>query len=455
MRLPLASQDYARPTYGLAESRSVNVFAEATPGGPAGDVRYPRPGLVSSYMVGPGPIWGIFRKAGLFSGDRFTLSGNSLYRERTFLAATPSERSARWAGGSSQLVLITGSVGYFYNGTSVQLVPLPSGVTGWTDVRYLAHRFYYLQANTDTWWFSDIDDPMSIQALSFASNDEAPDADVGAEVLADEMWFFGQETVEVWYQTGDANNPLARSQGRTYSRGCIALQSIVTLDNALFFVDSNKTVCRTGAVAQRVSHYGVEERLRQCTALSDATAFSTYVDGHPLYVLNIPGQTTFAYDVSTGRWDEWESYGQETFRGRCAVVIDGVTYVGDGVAGAIWKLDPTASTDGDDPIQRIISCAALTSSGRAPCDSIALQTAPGRGPESGDDPQVQMRYSDDGGNVWSEWLARSLGVIGDYTDRPVWKKLGAFGAPGRQFEFRITDPVNCAFAGVTMNERRT
>lgn len=455
MRVPLPAQAYARPTYGLAEARSVNVFAEVTPEGPANDARFPRPGLVASYMVGPGPIWGITHKAGLFSGDRFAVSGNGFYRERTFLANTPSTRSARWAAGSAQLVLVTGGIGYFYDGTSVRNVPFPSGVTGWRDVFYLSHRYYFQQSDSDKWWFSDIDAPLTIQALSFASADEAPDATIGASVLADEAVFFGEESVEFWSQTGDPNNPLARSAGRTYSRGCAAQQSIVLCDNALFFVDSNRSVSRTGGVPQRVSNYGVEERLRACTAISDATSFRAIVDGHEIYVLNIPGQTTMAYDCSTQCWDEWESYGQQTFRGRCAVQIDGATYVGDGIQSTVWRMDPTVVTDGDDPIQRIIGCAALASSGSVRCDSIAMQTAPGKGPENGYDPLAQMRYSDDGGKTWSDWMERSLGVIGDYSDSPVWKKLGSIGRPGRSFEFRITDSVNCAFAGIVMNERRS
>jgi hypothetical protein len=318
MQITFPLQAYGRQNYGLAETVLRNLFVEATPGGPTQDARLPRPGLVQSYAVGSGPIWGLFRAAGVFGGDRFCLSGDAVYRERTLLGAAPSQRAARWAASSTQLVLVTGGKAYCYNGTTFAQITDPD-LPAVSDVVYLSSRFYYLQRNSDIWWFSALNDATSIDGLAFATADSAPDADVGAAVLSDEVWFFGQETVEPWYQTGDANNPLQRSQGRTYTRGCAAQQSIVKLDNTLFFLDSNRVVCRSGTVATRVSTHGVEARLRQCTAIADVTAFGCSLDGHLFYVINIPGETTFAYDVSAGNWAEWTSYGLTTFRSRSAV----------------------------------------------------------------------------------------------------------------------------------------
>lgn len=453
MQISFPLNAYGRKDYGLAETRLVNLFVEATPSGPAKDARLPRPGLTQAYSVGAGPIWGAYRAAGVFGGARFTLSGNSVYREHALLGSAVSDRRARWAASKTQLVLVTGGKAYCYDGTAFSQI-LDPDLPAVAEVVYVASRFYYLQLNSDIWWFSALNDATSIDGLAFATADEAPDASIAAAVLSDEVWFFGEESVEPWYQTGDPNNPLQRAQGRTYTRGCAAQQSLVKIDNTLFFLDSNRTVCRAGTVAQRISTHGVEARLRACTAINDVTAFPVYLDGHPLYVLNIPGQTSFAYDVSTDSWSEWQSYGQATFRARSACTMNGMTYLGDAASGTVWLLDPAAATDGADPIERIASCTVLSSSGSIRCDSIALQTTPGGGVADGTDPLVQMRYSDDGGRTWTDWIERSLGVIGDYTDHPVWKKLGSVNAPGRTFEFRVSDPISCVFAGVVMNERR-
>jgi hypothetical protein len=105
-------------------------------------------------------------------------------------------------------------------------------------VAYAGARFYYLEKGSDVWWFSALDDATSIDGLAFATAESAPDANVGLAVLTDEVWFFGEETVEPWYQTGDADAPLQRAQGRKFEKGCPARESIVKLDNTLFFVGS-------------------------------------------------------------------------------------------------------------------------------------------------------------------------------------------------------------------------
>lgn len=456
MDISLPPEAYGRPGYNLAETRLVNYYTEPTPAGPTPSARLPRPGLSLAYTIGAGPIWGMFRASGVFGGDRFGLSGNGVYRETMLLGVvTAASRGARWAASATQLVLVTGGRAYCYDGSMLTPISDPD-LPAVSDVFYLASRFYYLQQNSDRWYFSALADATSIDGLAFATNDEKPDADVGAAVLSDEAWFFGGDSVEPWYQTGDATNPLQRSQGRTYSRGCPAQQSIVPLDNALIFVDSQRRVCRTATVPQRISNYGIEERLRKCTAIADVTALPAYNDGHEFYVLNIPGQGSFACDISQqNQWSEWSSFGQTLFNARSSIEAEGVVYLGDATTGAVWQLDPTAYMDGGTNIERVVSCTVLAGSGSERCDRLTLQSTLGNGLEDGTDPLVQMRYSDDGGRTWSDWEARSLGVIGDFNDRPTWKKLGSISAPGRTFEFRITDPVNCVVSGAVMNELRS
>jgi hypothetical protein len=61
----------------------------------------------------------------------------------------------------------------------------------------------------------------------------------------------------------------------------------------------------------------------------------------------------------------------------------------------------------------------------------------------GDDPQVMLRWSDDGGHTWSNEHWVSAGELGDYTKRVVWRRLGR--ARDRIFELTVTDPVAWRF----------
>ena len=67
------------------------------------------------------------------------------------------------------------------------------------------------------------------------------------------------------------------------------------------------------------------------------------------------------------------------------------------------------------------------------------ETGVGLNSGQGSDPQIMMMYSDDGGRTYSNELWRSLGLIGEYKTRAIWRRLGQFRQ--RQIKLTISDPV--------------
>lgn len=57
----------------------------------------------------------------------------------------------------------------------------------------------------------------------------------------------------------------------------------------------------------------------------------------------------------------------------------------------------------------------------------------------GTDPQAMLRYSDDGGHVWSNERWMSIGQIGEYSHRVKWNRLGI--TRGRTYEVIVSDAV--------------
>lgn len=76
-----------------------------------------------------------------------------------------------------------------------------------------------------------------------------------------------------------------------------------------------------------------------------------------------------------------------------------------------------------------------------PHSSFELDCEVGRGLSSGQgsDPKIMMKYSDDGGRTWSNELWRSLGKVGEYKTRVVWRKLGS--SKDRVYQVSGSDPV--------------
>lgn len=457
LKLGFTPRAYSRG-YGLPDARLVNMFSEATPGGPNVDARFPRPGLLASSTLGSGPIRGIFRKQGVYGGGTFVASANTLYFNGASVGTITGTDLVRFDASTSQVVAVADGKAYLYGGSTFAQIT-DTDLPTVSDVAVFAGRFIYPQAGSGRFYWSEVNDAANIDGLSFATAEGSPDATIGVRVYSDVMQFFGGETVETWYASGDPDTPFQKSTGRTYARGCASRDAIALLDNTAFWVGEDRNVYRGGDVPQRVSTHGIEDALRRCTTISATTAIAFTFEGHPFYVLNIPGQGSFAYDVAggpNGEWAEWESYGRTVFRGRVAAQIDGAVYIGDDTTNAIYTLAKGTHQDVGGQLRRIASAFAEVDTGRPRCNVIALTCAKGVGNtiDPGLNPLVEMKFSDDMGKTWSPWRSGALGKIGEYDTKVWWRRLGLMRSPGRVFEFRCADPVLATFSHLTINETR-
>jgi hypothetical protein len=69
----------------------------------------------------------------------------------------------------------------------------------------------------------------------------------------------------------------------------------------------------------------------------------------------------------------------------------------------------------------------------------------------GYDPQVMLRWSDDGGHTWSNEHWSSIGKIGAYGHRTFWRRLGmTLKLRDRVYELSGTDPNKIAIMGAEL-----
>jgi hypothetical protein len=70
---------------------------------------------------------------------------------------------------------------------------------------------------------------------------------------------------------------------------------------------------------------------------------------------------------------------------------------------------------------------------------------------TGIDPQVMLRWSDDGGHTWSNSHWRSMGKTGAYSTRVIWRRLGmTLKLRDRVYEVSATDPIKIAIMGAEL-----
>ncbi len=482
LRIPFFTDDFSR-AFGFPNTRLINMISEATPLREERpyvplvglrDVRYSRPGLTAFSSLGQGPIRGLLEAPPLVGGFRIVVSGGVAFNldSGTPLGAIAGADPARAAVSRSQVVVVAGGVVHLLDATtggafqpilSAMLPPV-------TDVTFLAGRFVYALAGSDTLYWSAINDAANVGGLSFATAESSPDPIVAVETLDDQLMIFGSRSVETWQVSPDPDAPFQPVEGRGYQRGCRARDSLSFADNALFWVGDNRVVYRTEDKPLRVSSSSIEDKLRQCAEISACTGYTLCFEGHELYVLNVPGVGTYAYDASRvgveagaygdsaerGEWTEWSSFGRRQFRGGCALSTDGGAIVGDDETSTVWRLTTGVYQDGTDPLTRQASAFIKVEEGSPRCDNLVLHCVMGVGAASGagSAPVAELRYSDDQGRTFSPWRAASLGAMGRYAGRARWQRLGQMRAPGRLIEVRVTDPVDAAFSHLELNAAR-
>ena len=63
-------------------------------------------------------------------------------------------------------------------------------------------------------------------------------------------------------------------------------------------------------------------------------------------------------------------------------------------------------------------------------------------------PKAMLRWSNDGGSTWSKEYWVSIGQLGKFKNRAIWRRLGM--ARDRVFEVAVSDPVNAVIVSANL-----
>jgi hypothetical protein len=442
------TQAYRRTDGNFPELVLINMFVEKAATSEKQVAIISRPGLVSSYTVGSGPINGIFAKPGTFSGDRFAISSTALYRATTSKGTVTGTGAASFAGSAGELLVTRGATLHSYNGTNFA----GSGFTGSvsnnvTAVCFIGSLFVALEAGSGRFFWSAALDGRTWDVLDFATAEREPDNLLDVAPLGDNLWLFGQQSVEVWAHTGASDAPFTPLENVAFDKGIMATGCVCHADNSLFFIGSNRSVYRIAEVPQKISDNSIDERILASTT---ASLFSFQLEGHEFVCVRLDDET-LAYDCSTLEWCEFQS-AQGNWFANCAVTVDDTTYLGSDADGQVFNFGGW-DDDGSELERRFTGAAPLNAP--TPINAVKLWANTGTTAVldgQGSDPVVEMRSSDDAGESWGEWDADTLGATGEYRTVPEWRALGMFDFPGFMVEFRVTDPVPFRVSAVKVND---
>lgn len=243
-------------------------------------------------------------------------------------------------------------------------------------------------------------------------------------------------------------------------------------------------------------------RMNQLTSISDAEAYCYNDEGHSFYVVTFPtDNVTFVYDSTTQQWHERSTYtskrfvtfdsngtptyaisdilGQNRHLSSCYSYYSGKHLVGDYRTGNIYVMSTEYYTDNTEPIvlertapilidaankESVFVSRLILDGEEGVGDSSVYQNAVGIGyladgtyfadgsifagayeigESVGSNPKVMLSWSDDSGKTWSNEYEGSMGKIGEYKARMIWRRLGA--SKDRVFRIRCSAPIKKVF----------
>lgn len=450
--------------------RCVNLFPELDELGTGKEREVsslvPTPGLRLLLTLPNSPVRGIW---GASNGQLFAVGGNKFYRISSGFAATELGTLNSTTGPVSMsdnglhVVMVDGTDGYSWTIATDSFAEITDGdFLGADQVTFQDGYFLFNEPDSGTFFFSDIN-AVTFDGLDIAKAEGSPDNLVGLISCNQNVYLFGTQSTEVFYNSGDADSPWARIQGAVMNVGLSAAFSVAKLGNAVFWLGGDETgtgiVYRAqGYQAQRISTPAVESVIRTLSAddLADSRAWAYQQGGHTFYCLNLPGtDSTWVFDASTNLWHERQYlnlWSLERHRADCHAVAFGQNIVGDYQNGKIYALDPDTLTDAGTSIARIRTAPHLTKELRRIFHSsfqLDMETGVGLdGVTQGTNPQAILQWSDDGGHNWSNEYMASIGKIGARKTRVIWRRLGS--SRDRVYRVKITDPVKVVLIGAEL-----
>lgn len=454
--------------------RTVNWLYERVeaPSAPTGDALYPTPGF-QPYLT----VTDVGTRGGISVGGRaFVVIGAGVYEvfaDQTAIRrgtvaqdSNPATVSSNGTTGG-HLFLTSGGHGYCYvlaTNTLTQVLTDDATMGGMINSRFLA-----FDGRTGIVRMSGLNDGLTWDPTLVFARSQAPDPWQAMIVRPPEIWLIGEQTGEVWYDSGAFPQPFAPISGALFPYGTPAPFSVVDAGDVITWVHKGRggqgrIVAARGYSPSVISNYAVDTAIAgyartSPTSLANAEAFTYEDQGHTFAVFAFPdGPGTWAVDVQTGSWDErgaWNptSGSYDVWAPRVHLYAFNKHLIGTRTTSTVSEMDVTFGSEPDGGVIRRLRIPPplwASSRQRLVVSRLQLLAEPGLGLATGQgsDPMVMMRSSRDG-KRWSSERMASAGKLGDYRRRIVWMRCGSSDGLWVP-EITCTDPIPWRLSGADL-----
>lgn len=444
--VPFVGGSYIFPTVNFDAQRSVNFYPvkSEVPNSQTVDLLRMTPGLNIFQTLGPGPIRGEYT----VKGRTFVVSGFNFYE--IFIDGSNTNYGTVFfanpvvsiSDNGVQVCVVGGNNGYIFTlATNVLVQITTAGWNGANTVTFLDGYFVWDWPGTSQYYVSALYDGTTINPTAFASVSSSTNNVVAVKALHQNLWVFGTESVEIEYDNGNQFFPFSRIQGVFIEYGCAAPLSVVSIANTVLWLGKDSkgqgvVWMANGYQPERVSTQAIEYTIQEYGDITGANAWAYQSEGQFFYCLNIPGPgTTLVFDISQKQWHErafWNVNSGlfEQHRAICHTFNFNQHMVGDYQNGNIYIQSTDIYSDYGNVVRRMRTAPHMIDNlDFVFYDSFQLDMETGIGLDGSPavedvDPQVVMSFSNDGGHTWSSERSASMGKIGAYKARAIWRRLG-------------------------------
>lgn len=447
----------------LSSQESINIFPQLDPQGKDQVTMQSMAGvtLVSN-------IAGVARGQHVMAGIRYRVVGDRLYRveeddSHTSLGVIAGSERCCFANNGVQLIIVVSGLVYSFTESGGLSEVTDADIVGSICVDIINNQFIYTKP--DLFVISDVNDGTNAFGLNAAQAESQPDSLVRAYVFLETILMFGENSLEGWFNNGVGNPPVQRIQNQVFNIGLGALHGVVETDQRLYYISDDLFIYRsTGVTGERVSDITIANEFESYDRVDDCVAWTFIFQGQNFIVFDFPSAgKTWCLNETLGidGWFRLESgVNGEEFNYSSAIFWRGDYYL-EGKDGGLYIFDINKYDHAGTTIRRSRTTASIDSEilgakhkemriGRL---ELELETGVGLITGQGEDPQIMVEASYDGGRSWHHLPWMNIGILGEYARRVRCDFIATcFDC---MFRLTVTDPVPVSIYSATVDIKLT
>lgn len=461
--LPITNGFYVSPSLPLSAQECLNWYPNISEA-PAlsHENLFGTPGLVE--LVSSGEIENQNRGIHEMADIPYTVNGDTLYKVVETITGGVASYSLVSLGtisgtarvsmadnGTQLMVLVPGGDGYIYNHVTdvfAQITDSDFDANGNPQFVVFVDAYFVCTTDTKKFTCSAPNDGLSWNALDFGTAESDPDITVAPIVFKNQLFIAGSQTIEAFQNIGGADFPFQRT-GLFLQKGVYAPYSLVNAQDTFMWVGGGENEgpsiwALSGNDTAKISTTPIDNLLQNLThqQLEGIYAWVYSQNGAYFIGFTLP-TTTLVFDMTSKRWHERRSIlNGELSRYRVSAICKAYNQIicGDFVDGRIGRIDPIVFTEyGNTIIRRVATQPFVNNMKAIFVPSLELTVESGVGNDAVVDPVITMERSRDG-KTWSDPRVRSIGKVGEYDRRAIWRRCGRVSRM-EVFRFTLTDAV--------------